>query len=380
MKKLFYFLIFFVVLGSISFFGLNYLHMKRIKVAVNRIKSSLADFQVSMEFSEQTFDGYSLMNKNSKLKDVEICTKVSASILYFAVPEISINSTFKFPNSLDVVVTLPRQVDGYADLEPSITQKLDIEPKYELTIDNSEEFKIHSQIQRVLSNESSTDISFRSNDFIFKAKAIKSNDKKELFNIKSISVLSEIPQKEDLQWKHNINIDNLNIVVYPQRFVEYLPPNVSKDEVLKNIFSKIKIEKTLLKTHESKTSKYDFDIGCSNRMFDVICKGNNLSEKHKDGKSKNISDMLFEIKHFPVLVDYIKGIIIGIKKQEDNNFDVIKLNEKTYLFKDTVMQNAEHKPDDVISFTIRDVNKQTLFQNKPIEDVFTKFIEKIKED
>ena len=115
-------------------------------------------------------------------------------------------------------------------------------------------------------------------------------------------------------------------------------------------------------------------------MFNVICKGNNLSEKHQDGKSKNISDMLFEIKHFPVLVDYIKGIIIGVKKQEDNNFDVIKLNEKIYLFKNTVMQNAEHKPDDVIFFTIRDVNKQTLFQNKPIEDVFEKFIEKIKED
>jgi hypothetical protein len=381
MKKLFYFFIFIVVLGAISFFSLNYLHMKRIKIAVNELKSSLADFQIMMEFREQTFDGYSFLNKNSKLKDVEVYSKVGESVLYFAVPEVLISSAFKLPNSLDVIITLPRQLDGYADFEQSITQKLDIEPKYELTIENLEEFKINSHIQKVLSNNSLTDISFKSDDFVFKVKGINSNEQKELFNIKSINVLSEIPRGEDLQWKHNINIDNLNIVLYPRKLVEYLPLNVSNDEILKNIFSKVKIEKTLLKNPESKTTKYDFDIGCFNKVFDLTCKGNNFNEKHKKtGENNNRSDMLFEIKHFPVLVDYVKGIILAIKKEEDNNFDAVKLNEKVYLFKDAVMQNAEHKPDDVISFTVRDINKQTLFQNKLIEDVFATFIERMKAD
>lgn len=380
MKKLFYFLVFILIVGCISFVSLNYLHVKRIKIAVNGIKSSLADFQITMEFKEQTFDGYSFMNKNSKLKDVEIYTKMGDTVVYFNVPEISISSAFELFNSLDIVVTLPRHLDGYADLDFGITQKFNIEPKYELTIENLEPFKVNTHIQGVLSKNSSTNISFNSNNFTFKVKGINSKQDKEVFNIKSFRILSEISKKENLQWGHNINIDDLNIVLYPQRIVEYLPQNISIDEMSKNIFANVKIKKTTLPNTESITNKYDFNVGCFNKIFDVICEGNNLNEKYTSGQSKNRSDMSFEIKHFAVLVDYIRSIIIAIKKDEDNNFDPITLNDNTMLFKNIVLQNAEHKPDDVIFFTVKDIDKKTLFQNKPIEDVFGKFIEKMKEN
>lgn len=377
MKK-FCFTVFIILLICVGLnFILRQIHIKAIETLISDSQKTMAEIDITLDYATIDHYGNFFWEIESKLNNSEIYTTISDCILYFKIPIITLKSQIKTNNTVIADITLPSEIKGILDMNESVANEYKMAKQYRLSLTTKDEIKIDSiihGIRKTTNKEIYTKIPVLKLGFVEE----NQSDMEKIFDTSEITVKSNFDMKNKLHLL--ADVEDLNIYIGLEMLAQYLTRSISVHDASKNInlsldftrISEVLQDKSLQKT-------YSGHFNTLSRAFDVKISGSDINIKAKTGERKDISDLDFSIREFDIFMDYCTGIVMSMKRKAKQDYDISKVQETSDLFKDAVIKNSKPEKDRMINFRIKDKDSVTFFNDKPIEDVFDKFIKKAKE-
>ncbi len=374
MKK-FWFVISFIALLLLANLILKQIHIKGINAIIIDTQKTMSDAGITMESIDRDYKGFFFWEIETILNDTEFYSTISDCILYFQVPVITMTSKIKVNNTVVGDINFPSNIKGMFDLNKDIAKEYNMSKQYQLFLSSKNDIKINFNVYELGSSAIK--------EIIAKVPMIKlefveegDHEKNKMFDISELTVNA----RNDQELHIISDVNNLNIYIGLDILSKYLPKSISVNDASKNILLQLDLTRINEKLEDKSLIKtYQGYFNTLTRAFDIRISGSNASTRAKTGEKTNISDLDFSIREFNIFMEYCTGIVMSMKRQSNPNYDIGKVQKTSNLFKDAVLKNAEFRDGNITIFRVQDKDKQTFFQGKPIQEVFSKFIEKAKE-
>lgn len=361
MRKLVYIFLS-IIVCLVTNFGLRFHHIHKIESSIMNVKKILANTGITLEVMKPKFHGMFFWNIITQLENTEIYATVSDCVLYFNVPEIDVKSTFQNINNVQTIVILPKELNGYLDMNAEVAKQLEMQKKYKILFFTQNNMNVYIDTHNPLQNSIQNLHALLQNVVL---KIQNDHHAHELFNLEKVNVT--LKNANTNQNNLQIEVDNLNIVSGVEKFVQYLPKSISADAASKNIFMNLTL------THDIIEKMYSGNFNTHTKAFDFSVSGS--TKRVNIGKQKNQSDLVFVISKFPIFIDYFKGLVLSVKKHENEK----EIESMVNLFAKSVLSCAKND-NDTVTFNVKDTESGPMFQGKPMEQVFEELLHRLRNE
>lgn len=375
MKKLLYGLLlaFAIVFMNMAF---EKAHENALNTSINRLKKNLAEIGITLEFSKQKFNSQYFWEIAGEIYDAEIYSTVADSVLYFKIPHITFFSKLNLDKTASGKVFLPQNLQGLLDINGTVAEKLKISKRYRLLVEAKNDVVADLLTKNILEGLT-TSMDLVLHELKLNIIAKDSPDIEKVFDIEKLAVHNETFQNSSFHLSSSLH--NLNIYLGLDAVEKYLPATMSLDDASKNIDMHLNFFSEPEKYKKPPQINYKGEFQTLTKAFDFKITGDHLKKGRGGEKKLNKSNLNFSIRDFDMFMEYCTSIVHGMKKHAEESYNPAKVQEMSSLFKTAIKENSEHSQDDTVTFKIEDQDKATLFNGKPIEEVFAQFIQAAKE-
>lgn len=377
MKKILYLIVFLLILIGAANLTLRSIQIKAIKGAMDGISRSLASAGFSLDFKDPEFSGIFFWNISGEIKDSELFYSLFGSSLSFKIPKILIQNKLVGLETKKMTIVIPRDFEGRASFSTEVSKHFDISQDYRTIVDNEKDLKFCIETDGILSPEKAIAFSFQSNNLTFSLKEESEKYFKKIFDVKELKLLFNSEGQGSLLGC-DFELQDLNFYLRNEKMLQRLPVSISIEDASRNISSKIKFLKKITKKDDLTTTEYDGSFNAYTKAFNLSIDGKNIKKENKKSKTTNEIDLTCQIGKFDTFFDYVVSVVKAFKKDNDRSYSEKDLIETSNLFKNIVLENSQ-KQDDKVVFHIKDAERQTSFEGKPIEEVFAQILRKLND-